>query len=235
MKLVSVRALSILLSLSLVIVTAAICLSLAITTGDEAQKKTEDTGNRGIAFAFDTAAVNVRSLSDSLMNEILGTAALYMDNFLTSQARVVRTNRDYWTEFANTPTLLGGMPTIEFFDFRNHWASRRFIGPVGIEHGQHRGGTHHGSHRYGRRCIGHTLLSRDDEMGGLVDEGLATGRRPVSDAHRHEHTHDGRHGGGGTEAYVQRVAAVGDGDGGGGQEVVGPVGIEHGQHRVGLT
>ena len=128
MKLVSVRALSILLSLTLVIVTAVICLALSLSTGEDALKKTEASGNNGIDNAFITAEVNIKILADSLMNAILSTSVTFIHDWLHTQLIIVQSNRDFFTNLANTPAkTTKGDVSLGFFQWETVKAAQKKI------------------------------------------------------------------------------------------------------------
>ena len=117
MKLISVRALIILLSLTLVVVSAAICLVLSITAGEEAVKKTKDSGDNGIRNAFMIADVSVKALASDLMSSILTTSVTFIDEFLDAQRRLLGAQRDFFTVLADTPVMIGGRTVSGLFDF----------------------------------------------------------------------------------------------------------------------
>ena len=77
MKVVSVRTLLILLSLSLVVVSSVICLVLAVTAGEEAIKKTKESGDGAFADALIIADDQINLLASDLMLSILTTSASY--------------------------------------------------------------------------------------------------------------------------------------------------------------
>ena len=127
MQLISVRALSILLSLTLVVVTAMISIGLSVSTGEDALKKTETSGNNGIENAFNTAEVNIKILADSLMDAVLSTTLTFLTDWLAVQLRVVTSNRDFLTSLANTPVLVNGQPTLSFFQYDTLFAAQKKV------------------------------------------------------------------------------------------------------------
>eukprot|EP00760_Papus_ankaliazontas_P021430 PhM_4_TR18689/c1_g1_i7/m.46267 len=91
MRLISVRALSILLSLVLVATTAAICLSLTLTTSEDALDKTERSGQRGLDDAFAAAEVSISTLTSDYVAEITSNVHQFVYNILNDQVRVTET------------------------------------------------------------------------------------------------------------------------------------------------
>ena len=117
MKLVSVRALMMLLMLTLVVVSSAICLALSISAAEEAIKKTEDSGNSGIRDAFTIAEVNVKALASDLMSSILTTSVTFINDFVDTQRRLLGSQRDFFTVLADTPVMIGSQTLPGLYDY----------------------------------------------------------------------------------------------------------------------
>jgi len=117
MKLVSVRALMILLSLTLVVVIATICLVLSVTAGEEAIKKTKDSGDNGIRECFKIAEGQIKLLASDLMSSILTTSVTFINDFVSEQHRLLGAQRDFFTVLADTPFMSGGRTVSGLFDF----------------------------------------------------------------------------------------------------------------------
>jgi len=115
--LVSVRALMILLLLTLVVVSAAICLILSVRAGEEAIKKTKDSGDTGIGECFKIADGQIKLLASDLMSSILTTSVTFITDFVDEQRRLLGAQRDFYTVLADTPIMIGGRTVPALFDF----------------------------------------------------------------------------------------------------------------------
>eukprot|EP00760_Papus_ankaliazontas_P016502 PhM_4_TR16805/c0_g1_i8/m.52136 len=113
MKLISIRALSIGLSLTLIIATAVICLTLSLTTAEDALSSTERTGKDGIASAFAAAEDNVQDLSGRLMAELLRGAKQYTADMMDAQVRLARGISRYISILSKTPNAV---TSLDIFD-----------------------------------------------------------------------------------------------------------------------
>eukprot|EP00760_Papus_ankaliazontas_P016499 PhM_4_TR16805/c0_g1_i5/m.52154 len=113
MKLISIRALSIGLSLTLIIATAVICLTLSLTTAEDALSSTERTGKDGIASAFAAAEDNVQDLSGRLMAELLRGAKQYTADMMDAQVRLARGVSRYISILSKTPNAV---TSLDIFD-----------------------------------------------------------------------------------------------------------------------
>ena len=117
MKVVSIRTLMILLSLTLVVVSAAVCLVLSVRAGEAAIKKTKDSGDGAIADAFIIADDQINLLATDLMSSILTTSVTFINDFVDEQQRLLGAQRDYFTVLADTPFMIGGRSVSGLFDF----------------------------------------------------------------------------------------------------------------------
>eukprot|EP00760_Papus_ankaliazontas_P008606 PhM_4_TR13895/c0_g1_i7/m.5488 len=114
MRLISVRALAIILSVTLIVCTAVVCLSLVLSTADTAVTKTEDSGQRGIDRAFVSADNGVRAVTEDYLNELANNVYKYTNSVLQAQRSVLDTM--YKTLHPLT-TRTSATDGIELFDF----------------------------------------------------------------------------------------------------------------------
>eukprot|EP00760_Papus_ankaliazontas_P021425 PhM_4_TR18689/c1_g1_i3/m.46265/K01768/E4.6.1.1; adenylate cyclase len=127
MRLISVRALSILLSLVLVATTAAICLSLTLTTSEDALDKTERSGQRGLDDAFAAAEVSISTLTSDYVAEITSNVHQFVYNILNDQVRVTETIIRHMNHSANTFSPTHGIELWDFYAARDRF---RVVGSI---------------------------------------------------------------------------------------------------------
>eukprot|EP00760_Papus_ankaliazontas_P034193 PhM_4_TR7033/c0_g2_i1/m.46113 len=143
MRIVSVRALIIVLSLTLVMCTAAICLSLSLTTAEDAITKTEEYGQRGLDSAFASAEISVRDITDSYLDELASNVYHFTVNALEVQKGIVSMMTKYLQPLADTPSPTEGIEMFDFYSVRDRMrplaALSRAYGTPGVEFTNRRG------------------------------------------------------------------------------------------------
>eukprot|EP00760_Papus_ankaliazontas_P015636 PhM_4_TR16628/c0_g1_i1/m.9136 len=114
----SVRAACIFLSIALIVCTAVICLSLTLTTHDDAIKKTEQSGHRGLNTAFASAETNIRHVTDDFLNALASDVYHYTLNALENQKNALVMMMLHLRPLARTPSATAGVELLDFYSAR---------------------------------------------------------------------------------------------------------------------
>eukprot|EP00760_Papus_ankaliazontas_P008638 PhM_4_TR13901/c2_g1_i3/m.96093 len=124
-QLFSVRTLTLVLSLLLVVTTAAICLSLSLTTASEALNDTEASGDEALATAFESAETNIKILTERYLTELSNNVIRFTANLFDGQVRAFETMMNILQPLANTATV----PNVEV-DMMDFWATFDRLRPL---------------------------------------------------------------------------------------------------------
>eukprot|EP00760_Papus_ankaliazontas_P008603 PhM_4_TR13895/c0_g1_i4/m.5494 len=130
MRLISVRALAIILSVTLIVCTAVVCLSLVLSTADTAVTKTEDSGQRGIDQAFVSADKGVRAVTEDYLNELANNVHEYTNGVLQAQSSVVDLLYNTVSPLTTRTSASDGIEVFDFYLLREKFRVAAALAPL---------------------------------------------------------------------------------------------------------